>query len=327
MNIFKCPSCGKVLNGFIPQQCECGFSISVINGVWQFTNDAPIVAEGNGLKWLGYEYVGENFEPGYFYNKENDSIGNSAKLAEFIGNDKIVLDVGAGLGGSCISFALSGLRAIGADISQTMMEAAVKRARKHNVPDDKIIFTRMNGYKLELADNSVDAVYTAATLHQVDRPELIIDEIKRVLKSDGYFLQDGGSINLGFTEEQQAANDYYNTVRNDIEAFYNSYINADDYRPFSSWEKADECIKENFAEYATIEDTGVYGGAMEWELKLGLHKIKTRASGIKQLIPDEIHNEAWAKTDEYARSKYGEDYEKIIRYYNFAGTMKLYKML
>jgi hypothetical protein len=58
---------------------------------------------------------------------------------------------------------------------------------------------------------------------------------------------------------------------------------------------------------------------------MGLHKTKTRAAGQKQLIPDDIHNDAWAKTDEYAKNKYGEDYESISRFYSQTGGMVLYK--
>ena len=317
MNIFKCTNCGKLLNGFIPSKCECGFTVPIINGVYQFTDDAPISVDVDGLKWLGYEKVGENYEPGYVYDKDNDNIGNSDKLAGYIGKDKIVLDLGAGLGIASISCALAGLNVIAADISQVMLETAVKRAQKHNVPDDKVIFARMNGYKLELADKSVDAIIAMDVLKQVDRPELMVAEIKRVLKSDGYFLQYGGRRGLEYTAEQEAANARYAEIYKDIESFYDNLINKTGYgdRPVADWEKEEECIKENFIEHILLENTGWYGAInIKWSLKLGLHKIKTRASGVKSLIPDDIHNNAWAKTDKYAKNKYGENYEDIFRY-------------
>ena len=341
MDIFKCIKCGKTLTGFIPLECECGYKPPIVNGVYQFTNDKPISVEGDGLKWLGYELVGENYEPGYFYNKENDRIGNSESLAKFIGSSKVILDIGAGLGGSSISFALCGLYSVAADISQVMLETAIERAKKHNPPRDKIIFARMNGYKLELADSSIDAVLAIDVLHQVDRPELVMEEIKRVLKPEGYFLQYGGGVSKKtgeYTEEQAAANAKYNEALKDIQSFYDNIILEAGYSepPFSCWDKARECIEENFEEFTTITDTGVYSGnntvdniVMERKLKLGLHKIKTRASGSKQLIPDTIHNDAWMRTDQYARNKYGENYGEITRYFiSGSGTssgMKLHK--
>lgn len=328
MDIFKCPKCGKLLDGFIPSKCECGYTVPVISGVYQFTDDKPISVEGDGLKWLGYEFVGENYRPDYFYNKGNEYLGTYVNFADFLGIGKIILDVGAGLGECAISLALSGLRAIAADISQVMLETGAKRAKKHNVPDDKIIFARMNGYKIELTDNSVDAILAMDVLHQVDQPELMMDEILRVLKPDGYFLKYGGK-SLGFTDEQQAANSRYNDVCKDIEDFYDKLINEAGYGEpvYSSWEQAAKCINENFYEYKSIDDTGAYWkDNFEWPLKWGLHKTKTKAAGSRQLIPDEIHTDLWAKTDEYAKSKYGENYENISRFYNHTSGMTLYKL-
>jgi len=327
MNIFKCPKCGKVLEGLIPSDCVCGFKLSVVNGVYQFTEDEPISVDGDGLKWLGYEYVGENYRPEYYYDKDNEKLGNYVNLAEFLGNDKIILDVGAGLGECAISLSMSGLKTIAADISQVMLEAAAKRAQKHHVPNEQLIFTRMNGYKLELADNSIDAVTATDVLHQVDRPELMIDEILRVLKPEGYLLKYGVK-SLGFTEEQQAANSRYNEAQKDIQDFYQKLISEAGYGEpvFSSAEKADECVNKNFVEYKSIDDTGAFwADNREWPLKWGLHKTKTKAAGSKQLIPDKIHNDAWAKTDEYAKSKYVENYENISRFYNQTSGMILYK--
>lgn len=328
MYIFKCPICKNALSGFKPSKCLCGYSIPIVNGVYQFTTDEAISLEANGLKWLGYEIVGENYEPGYYYNKDKDNIMPSYYLAEFLGENKVILDIGAGLGGSSISFALSGIYTIAADISQLMLEKAIERARRSNTPQDKIIFVRMNGYKLEIENSSIDAVIAVDMLHQVDRPELVVEEIKRVLRHDGYFIQYGAVKSLGYTQEQVAANNRYNEALRDIESYYNKIICDAGYGepPFSSWEKAEECIRDNFVEYKRFENSGIYSGSnMKWTLKFGLHKIKTKASGYKQLIPDEIHNEAWSKTDSYAKSKYGENYEEISRYYNFTSNMILYR--
>jgi ubiquinone/menaquinone biosynthesis C-methylase UbiE len=41
--------------------------------------------------------------------------------------------------------------------------------------------------KLPFEDNSVDEVYSAHVLEHLDRPELVIMEVKRILKSNGLF--------------------------------------------------------------------------------------------------------------------------------------------
>jgi len=322
MNIFICTECGAKLEGFFPEKCNCGFQVPIVNGVYQFTDDKPISTESDSLQWLGYEYVGENYEPAYFHDKASDTFGDCRNLAAFLGEGKIVLDIGAGLGVSAISMALSGLQVIAVDISQVMLESAQERAQRHNAAG--IIFTRMNGYRLALADNSVDAVLEVDMLRQVNQPELVISEIKRVLKPDGFLLQYGSMSSLGYTKAQETDNAAYNTALNDIQTHYDNLLQEAGYGNdlFSSSQQAENCIKENFAPVKTTENTGAYiVNNRKWLLKWGLHKLKTRASGVKQFMPDEIHDTAWAKTHEYAIGKYGENYENIARWVNHASSI------
>jgi uncharacterized protein len=317
------------MEGFPFGLCGCGARVLNINGVYQFTGDVPVSTDTNGLMWLGYEQVGENYEPGYIHNKEADVIGRSDNLASFLGEEKVVLDIGAGLGASAISFALAGLRVIAADISQVMLESAAKRANFHGVPVNQIVFARMNGYHLPLADNSIDAVLEVDMLHQVNRPEIVMKEILRVLKPDGCFLQYSMSETVPpYTDEQHSVNTKYNQTLQDIQDYYNKTLTEAGYTGplFSAWEQAGESKKKNFTLFTTLADTGCYDNKNTiWTLKKGLHKTKTRAAGAKQLIPADIHNHVWAKTDTYARNKYGDNYEDIYRYYTNRSCILVYK--
>jgi ubiquinone/menaquinone biosynthesis C-methylase UbiE len=341
MNIFKCNSCENILNGFTPGKCECGYMPPVIDGVYQFTDDNPIFIDGDSLKWLGYENVGENYEPAIALGSDNLSenisvgynVGNSMfmgscsrKLKEYLGNNCVVLDLGAGLGQASIPLALAGAYTIAADISQSMLSVNYKRA-KENHTGDNYICVRMNAYKLEIADNSVDAVVENDMLHQVDRPELIVDEIKRVLKPDGIYVK-YGCYPVDNTNEQNQKINEFNEIQKDIVKYYWSIpeITRLDLQPFSSWEKASSCISESgYFEDSFNLDSGVVS---EWhtDMRFGLHKLKTRADGGSQLIPDDIHKKAWDKTEEYARNKYGEDYHNIKRYDKKMGFLEIYKL-
>jgi len=320
--------CGATLENFPHKKCTCCYETPVINGIYQFTEDAPISTDNNSLQWLGYEHVGDNYEPGYFYDKANDTVGNSHNLAKFLGKGKVVLDLGAGLGGHAISFALAGLNVIAADISQVMLEHARERAQQHNAAN--IIFTRMNGYKLALAADSIDAVLEVDMLRQVNQPDLVIDEIKRVLKPGGFLLQYGQSESLGYTKEQEADNDMYNTALWDIQNYYDKQIQESGYigRIFSGWEQAENSVKENFTPHTTIKNTGLYVvNNRQWLLRMGLHKLKTKASGVKQFLPEEIHNAAWENTHAYAISKYGAEYENISRWVNSSSSIVAYTVI
>lgn len=342
MSIFKCTKCGKGLNCFSSSECECGFTIPVIDGVYQFTNDSPIFIEGNGLKWLGYESVGENYEPSValgFDNLSEDisvgtNVGNSMfmgacsrKLKEYLGNNCIVLDLGAGLGQASIPLAMAGAMTIAVDISQKMLSVNYKRA-KENHADNNMICTRMNAYQLEITDQSIDAVVVNDMLHQVDRPELVVEEIVRILKPNGIYVRYCCKP-LDISEECQKKNDEFNTIQDDIKKYYFSVLEIDPYtnlQPFSSWEKANTCISDSGSfEDSFFLDTDIVS---EWEtdMQFALHKLKTRADGGSQLIPDEIHINAWNKTEQYARNKYGENYMNIKRYDKKMGFLEIYKL-
>jgi hypothetical protein len=57
----------------------------------------------------------------------------------------------------------------------------------------------------------------------------------------------------------------------------------------------------------------------------GISKLKMRASGSAQLIPDDIHAAAWEETHRYAMRQYGVDYIEIPGYSHFSGLVKIYR--
>lgn len=75
MRLFKCPKCGGIIHGFQPEKCACGYRLPVIDEVYQFTDDEPISIDDNNLRWLGYEKVGENYEPIYALSYKNGYFG------------------------------------------------------------------------------------------------------------------------------------------------------------------------------------------------------------------------------------------------------------
>lgn len=327
MYVFRCPKCLRALPGFRPDKCDCGHGLPVIDGVYQFTDDAPIAIGDHELRWLGYEKVGENYESAYAlaYKQGHFGIFGSAArlLAGMLDRDAVVLDLGAGLGQAAIPLAMENIATIAIDISQRMIGIAAKRAKEHDVTPEKFICVRMNAYQLFLDDNSIDAVLAIDVLHQLDHPELAIKEIKRVLKKDGFLARYGNKNIDDFTAEQTKENAAFNEALKDITAYYNDLVSGYSEPPFSSWEKVENCLKEEFEEPETYESDEII--TVIWNLELGLHKTKTRASGSKQLIPDAVHDEAWRKTEEYAVNKYGADYKAMQRTYKMKGIVNVYR--
>lgn len=316
------------MNGFNPDYCSCGYSVKIVDGVYQLTDDPAISIDGEGLKWLGYENIGINYEPGYAIHKKDDfgMFGACSRtLARHLGNEKIVLDLGTGLGQASIPLAVAGINTIAADISQTMLKTQAERAGAYNILSDKLICARMNAYRLMLADSSVDAVVEIDMLHQVDRPELVMDEVLRVLKSDGIYVR-YGCKGLPLSDRQTEQNAKSNGIRSDITDYYEQIIQQRGYgsesRPFSSWEQSANAFENKF-KLSQIIDSGEIS---DWEgdVNFVLHKLKTRASGGNQLIPDEIHNYAWAETEAYAKEKFGENFGELKRYQRMEGHITVY---
>lgn len=326
--VFKCSKCEAPLKGFYPEICSCGYSIPVVDGVYQMTDDVPI-SLGDNLKWLGYEKVGINYEPAFSLKHHDGDFGMmgacSRKLADVLGKDKIVLDIGAGLGQASIPLALAGVKTIAADISQSMMKAAVIRASENNVPTGSLICARMNAYRLRLLDHSIDAIIEIDMLHQVNKPHLVMDEIKRVLKPSGQYIKYRSS-GLEYTEKEYTRNQIYVQTLNDIQHYYQAIITEAGYAgpPFSSWQAAENCINETFLSPEAVYSDEIIQIA-DWDIRTGLHKLITRASGSSQLIPDNIHERAWKRTNEYAINKFGINYMDINRNFRFKGYIDIYR--
>ena len=328
VSVFSCPICSGAILGFVPRACASGHAVRTLDGIHQCTQDPAISLQGDGPQWLGYENVGVHYEPGFAMSSDGGDFGMfgacSRKLAELLGAEGIALDVGAGLGQAAIPLAMARVKTIAIDSSQNMLKAMVKRASVHPIPDGSLVCARMNAYDLKIRDASIDAVIAIDVLHQVDRPEIVVKEIQRVLKPDGMFVR-YGSKGLPLDEARHKVNAEGYRVESDIQHFYQSLIEASGYgiRPFSSWEKAEACVNGCFEAPQIVETNEIQNWTGDVNFKL--YKTKMRASGGSQLIPDAIHEEAWRKTESYALEKFGKGYGSMKRYGRFVGYIEVFK--
>lgn len=299
----------------------------IVDGIYQCVDDYE------SPNSLSYENIGENFQPcsGIEYMPiaadEFGAYGASARLAiNLLGEGCTILDLGAGLGSASIPLAVYGANVIAVDISQAMLRYGVEKANGQSIADN-ILFARMSAYDLKFNDNVFDAVVVNSVLQQLEKPQLLFDEVKRVLKPDGVYLECGGAYALPLTDEQIKINEQSKKVLNDIDSYYNSMLDAHNFvYPVSYYAVAEECKEKNLeliANYVSeSEDEYLWTG----HAKSSIIKTKTRASGHAQLIPDDIHNEAWDKTDKYAREKHGENYDDLMYYSHYTGGLNVYKL-
>lgn len=323
--MFICPKCKSVLDSF---RCPCcGYDVPQINSIWQFCDDPPVKLDGKN-KYIGYDNIGEDFEPAVRFCNENSTERYGVYkacgdlVAEKFGTDIRVLDLGAGLGTASIPLAKNGIYTIAGDISNVMLSTAVKRAGGKS---DNLICAKMNAYDIPLADNSADIVVENAMLHLVEEPEKVIREIVRVLKPSGCLVR-YGSYSQPSNEEEARQDAYCNSVLNDIsDVFYETLQNLG-YE--SIW--FDNNLTDIMPKYFDKPYNAIADGFSEEftdKLKFRLHRLKTGAHSDLQNTPKEWINAAWHNTDEYAVRKYGKDYFNIKGFSRYGACIDIYNVL
>ncbi len=106
-----------------------------------------------------------------------------------------MLDLGCGTGNFSYYFSREGFQVVGLDVSPT----AIKVARKRYRESASLKFLVGFGEKMDFPDNGFDVVLCWAVLHHLegDEREIVLAEIKRVLKRGGYLIA------TGFSEKDQ----------------------------------------------------------------------------------------------------------------------------
>lgn len=319
---YLCPKCRSEM--LLPVCDSCGYEIPYVNSIYRFCDDTSLKLDGS-QKYIGYDGIGEDFEPEITYWDANNTerYGVYAACGDLIadkfGTGINVLDLGAGLGTAAIPLAKSGIYTIAADISAVMLSTAARRAKGQY---DNLILAQMNAYDIMLPSGSIDIVVENAMLHLVDEPELVIKEVSRVLKPGGKLIR-YGSFGLALTKEEKEQNEYCNSVLSDISNYYYKYLESHNYQSaafnvdyrtslLQYFEPPYNEIAEGFEEVFTDK------------MKFRLHRMKRGAHSDLQGTAKELINAAWQNTDDYARKKYGCDYAEIKGFSKYGAALDIY---
>lgn len=322
--MFLCPKCKCKLESF---QCTaCGYKIPQIKSIFQFCEDPSIKLSGDN-QYIGYDGIGEDFEPAITYwdanNIERYGVYEACGdlIAKKFGSNITVLDLGAGLGTASLPLVKNGIHTIAVDISNVMLSTAIKRAKGRL---DNLICARMNAYELMLEDNSVDIIVENAMIHLVDNPEGVLLEIVRVLKPGGCLVRYGSYAQL-LNEEETKTNAYCNSVLTDITDVFYRRLTQLGHKSIWFDNHANELISEYFeSPYNAIAEG--FSEIFTEKLIFRLHRMKTGAHSDMQNIPKEWITQAWENADCYAREKYGDDYMSIKGFSRYGAVIDVYKV-
>jgi ubiquinone/menaquinone biosynthesis C-methylase UbiE len=96
-----------------------------------------------------------------------------------------VLEIGVGAGTDHMQWARAGANLYGVDLTDAAVEATRARLAMEGLTSN---LQRVDAEQLPFADGWFDLVYSWGVIHHADRPELIIDEVRRVLRPGGQFI-------------------------------------------------------------------------------------------------------------------------------------------
>lgn len=101
-------------------------------------------------------------------------------------NSPKILDVGTG-GGNFIRLITSLYDGYKSIVGIDDLEIAVNTSKK-NFNDERITFEKMNAYEMRFNDNTFDVVCISNSLHHLQHPERLFEEMERVLKEGGMII-------------------------------------------------------------------------------------------------------------------------------------------
>lgn len=309
--MFLCLKCKKPMN--LPT-CSCGYTVKRQNLIWQLSDMPDIVIDGDGDKYIRYEYIGENYSGSRKYLiEENASL--FAKEASQITGDGILLDLACGDGCLTIPCAANGTEIIAGDISNHMLSILQEKAVHNKISLEKVTLCRMNALDIPLEDESVSTVVANSMLHLISTPQKVINEIYRVLKKGGIFLC--RDDRPGKAADNSTENEKYNQIVNKLYSQYWTTLIRHNVHPTKySWKfNRDEFCDSLFAR--KTEKVIRRGNPFETSIKDGfLPRFCNRGFSDQVKVPLELHQ----KVIESLLSDFRESYEGDFTEVCFKGT-------
>ena len=161
------------------------------------------------------EFTGERFLPGAsgeIWYEHWHRYHFAAKLVA----GRTVLDVACGAGYGSALLARHADRVVGADIAAE----AIAHARERYAAVPNLEFCAADCAELPFADASFDAVVSFETIEHIEAQERFLDEVRRVVRSEGLFIVSSPN-KLEYSDRRGCANEYHvrELYRDELAAF------------------------------------------------------------------------------------------------------------
>jgi ubiquinone/menaquinone biosynthesis C-methylase UbiE len=174
--LIPCPACGGELSIDPLPRCACGWIGRERDGIPDFVDERGLTERHHD------EIAAQTSAVDQYYENERklcchwDRI-SSAEIPEMMGSPAgVALDLGCGTGTAGNGLLKSGMKVVGADLSEPCLRAAKRRL-------DAVV--RADAVALPFGDERFDAIVCRGALHHLPDPDRALDEARRVLKSGG----------------------------------------------------------------------------------------------------------------------------------------------
>jgi ubiquinone/menaquinone biosynthesis C-methylase UbiE len=201
------------------------------------------------------------------------------------------LEPGVGTGLNVLPLVKRGYSVTGIDVSEEMLDQF--RQKLNTVPQN-LTLLHADASKLPFLDRSFDVVLTVHMVHTVSNWKIFLDEIDRVLKSRGFYLN---------------AQWITPPVRMEFEGYFRSILSK--YEESKASKRIDAEIEEiNVEEYFNNKGyRSSYLIAKEWTVSNTVEELlsyfKSRAYGLCWRMSDEIFQRVMEEFEEFCTKHYG----------------------
>ena len=147
--------------------------------------------------------------------------------AKYLSNDLEIMEIGSGLA-YIIEAAVQSFKPkqiIGLDVSDQMIEKAKARLKRDRVDQSSISFLHYDGVKIPLENESLDFIYSVATIQHIPKPYAynLFGEILRILKPKSYACIQLCAFSLLPTHEKLLNVKYKEEIRRQIKGYEEHY--------------------------------------------------------------------------------------------------------
>ena len=162
--MFVCLRCGQSTG--LPTCERCGYGFEMVDGVYQLTSDPSANLSGNGVRYIGYDAIGEYYHGRGWTEAPCDPVemAGGRMIADLTARG-VLLDLGSGGGTHTVPAALCGCTLVAGDISQVMLKLLLRKAAANSVHSNRLLPCRMNALSVPMTDASVDGALLNNVLH------------------------------------------------------------------------------------------------------------------------------------------------------------------